>query len=486
MRNRDVTETKVMLLYPPGKPYQRGEDRCQGNIEDSTATNIRACNDLGYVASGLRGLPYRIMLKDYPAEKGTLADLLFDFKRFFPDVIFMSITHATIFYDLGIVSRLKEMHPKLVVILKGALFFDPSLDRLARLDIQAADYLIGGESDFVAARLIHRHFRGKPVDDLSGVIYRKEGRWVKTRFDDFETDLDSLRFPDRSLMDIRLYTRPDRGEPQATISVARGCPSSCIYCLTPIISGRKLRQRSPENVMQELRECFHTHRIRHFFLKSDTFTMDARWVKALCHRIIGSELHGKITWVANSRTRPLSQETLVLMKRAGCWLVAFGFESGHEDSLVRMKKTATISDSFRAVAMSRQAGLKVFGFFMAGFPWESMAHLKATKELVFALNPDFIELHIPIPYDGTELKHQCRLEGLTHVDELGKDYFGTPVTGTRYVSREEIQRFRKRVIIRFYFRFTYLVQRLKDTLSNPRAFYYYGKYGLRLIRNLVF
>lgn len=474
-----------MLLYPPGKPYQRGEDRCQGNIEDSTATNIRACNDLGYVASGLRGLPYRVMLKDYPAGKGTLKDLLRDFNRFSPDAIFMSITHATIFYDLTIVSKLKRIQPGLVVVLKGALFFDPSPERLAGLDLSDADYLIGGESDFVAARLIHRHFKGKPVDDLRGVLYRKEGRWIKTRFDDFETDLESLRFPDRSLMNIRLYTRPDRGEPQATISVARGCPSSCIYCLTPIISGKKLRQRSPENVMEEIRECYHTYKIHHFFLKSDTFTLDGRWVKRLCGMIIHSELNGKITWVANSRTRPLSLDTLCSMKQAGCWLVAFGFESGHADSLERMKKGANTADSFTAVSLARQAGLKIFGFFMVGFPWESRNHLNATEDLIFALKPDFIELHIPIPYEGTELKKQCRLEGLAHVDELGKDYFGTPVAGTRHVSREEIQRFRKRVVVRFYFRPSFFVDRMKDVLENPKSLYYYGKYGLRLIRNVL-
>lgn len=486
MNNARLKEKKVMLLYPPGKPYQRGEDRCQGNIEDSAATNIRACNDLGYVASGLGGLPYTLMLRDYPAEKKGLSHLIRDFSLFKPDLIFMSITHATIFYDLSVVSRLKRIDPSLTVILKGALFFDPPEERLSRLDLTCADYLIGGESDFVAARLIHRHFRGKPVDDLRGILFKTSGTWVKTRFDVFDDTLDKLRFPDRSLMNLSNYTRPDRGEPQATVSVARGCPFSCIYCLTPIISGRKLRQRSPENVMAELKECYHTYGIRHFFLKSDTFTLDAAWVEVLCRKILSSELKGKITWVANSRTRPLSGDILMLMKRAGCWLVAFGFESGHADSLKRLEKAMDLEDSYRAVALARKAGLKVFGFFMAGFPWETREHLRATRDLIFSLDTDFIELHIPIPYAGTALKDHCKREGLTDVDELGKDYFGSPVAGTRYLSRDEIQNFRKQVLLRYYLRPSYILRRLKDVALNPRALYFYSKYGLRLLRQNFF
>ena len=59
---------KIMLIYPPGEVYQRGEDRCQINVESSVSNSLRACNDLGYVASILKD-KYKVFLKDYPAEK---------------------------------------------------------------------------------------------------------------------------------------------------------------------------------------------------------------------------------------------------------------------------------------------------------------------------------------------------------------------------------------------------------------------------------
>ena len=58
---------KIMLIYPPGEIYQRGEDRCQINVEASVANSLRACNDLGYISSSLRKDGYEVFLKDYPA-----------------------------------------------------------------------------------------------------------------------------------------------------------------------------------------------------------------------------------------------------------------------------------------------------------------------------------------------------------------------------------------------------------------------------------
>ena len=84
--------------------------------------------------------------------------------------------------------------------------------------------------------------------------------------------------------------------------------------------------------MQELEECYDRYGISDFFFKADTFTIDAEWVERLCSLIRNSHLQGKIAFTANSRVNPLKKETLKYMKEAGCFTVAFGFESGSPDS----------------------------------------------------------------------------------------------------------------------------------------------------------
>lgn len=355
---------KIMLIYPPSHLYQRGEDRSQGNIENATATSIRACNDLGYAASMLQKDNFSVFLKDYQTEKLTLDNLKNDFYNYSPDVVFLSITNATIFQDLKVVRQLKNFDADLVVILKGALFFDAPKKMMNQLDLSDINYLIGGESDFIISDLVKYHFTDRDrLNTIKGILYKENDEWVKTDFNSWHNNLDGLIFPDRNLMNNKLYVRPDTGEVQATISTSRGCPASCIYCLTPTISGKKIRLRSPENIFNELKESYLKHNIKNFFFKSDTFTINKKWVLELCNYISNSELSGKIEWVANSRVKPLEKETLEAMKKAGCWLIAFGFESGSPETLKKINKGTRLEDNLIAAQYAKQVGLKMFGFY---------------------------------------------------------------------------------------------------------------------------
>ena len=477
---------KVMLLYPPSKLYQRGEDRSQGNVEDATATSIRACNDLGYAASMLKKENFDVFLKDYQTERLSLDNLLDDFNTYRPDVIFLSITNATIFHDLKIVRELKKLSNDLVVILKGAIFFDAPKPMMEQLDLSDVTYLIGGESDFVVADLVKYHFTApEKLPTIRGILYNKDNEWLKTDFSTWNDDLDGLTFPDRGLMNNSLYVRPDTGEPQATISTSRGCPSNCIYCLTPAISGKKIRLRSPENIFQELKECYFTHNIRNFFFKSDTFTINKKWVLELCDYISNSELSGKIAWVANSRVKPLEKATLEAMKKAGCWLVAFGFESGSPDTLKKIKKGATLEDNLLAARYAKEVGLKIFGFYLIGLPWEDQSHLDETKDMIYKINADFMEVHIATPYYGTELYEIAKAEGVIDETVLGKDYFNSPTVGTKYLDIDELEQYKKKLLLWYHLRPNYIFIKLLDGFKNPKIFLNYFQFGIRLLKQNI-
>jgi radical SAM superfamily enzyme YgiQ (UPF0313 family) len=475
-----------MLLYPPGSAYQRGEDRSQGNVEGSTATSVRACNDLGYAASTLKQGGFEVFLRDYQTEQLDFGVLLADFESFSPDAAFLSITNATIFEDLSLVRRLKQINPDLVVLLKGALFYAPEPGLLQALDLSDVTYLVGGESDFIVADLLERHFaQPESVSEVPGILHRVGDRWQQTQFFTWEEDLDRLPMPDRHLMKNELYVRPDTGEPQATIVTSRGCNAACVFCLTPQISGTRIRSRSPESVFAEVRECVSEHGIRNFFFRSDTFTRDRKWVEQLCDRIVRSDLRGKIAWVANSRTRPLHPETLQAMKDAGCWLVAFGFESGSQETMRRLKKGTTVDDSYLAAEYARAAGLKMFGFYLVGLPWESQAHLAETKRLMFDISADYVEVHLALPYRGTELCDLAQEEGLLPEALLGRDYFDTPVIGTRHLTAEQLAAYRKRVLLEYHLRPRYLITRAREVLHSPRLIRSYGRFGWRLLKNTM-
>lgn len=475
-----------MLFYPPGRFYQRGEDRSQGNVENSTATTMRAPNDLGYGAATLKAHGFEVFLRDYQTSLRSLDDLLADFDRFAPDAIFMSITNATIFRDLTLVADLKKRRPNLMVMLKGAIFFNPEQGLLDQLDLASVDYLIGLESDFIVGKLAAAHFDApEDIPAIRGILYKQNDTWQRTFFDSWETDLDSLPFPDRSLMENHLYVRPDTGEPQATIATSRGCPSRCVFCVTPTISGTKLRLRSPENILEEMRECYHKHGIRDFFFKSDTFTIDQKWTLKVCQAILDSDLAGKVRWVANSKVKPLTLETLKAMKAAGCWLVAFGYESGHPETLARSKKGTTAEENIQAAKWAKEAGLLTFGFFLIGMPWEGREHLEATRRHIFELDPDFLELHIAVPYPGTELHAEAVSCGLIQESVLGKDYFNAPTVGTMTLTMPEIEKFRRDVLLKFHLRPSYIGRKLLQAGADRRILANYFRFGFRLLKNTL-
>lgn len=477
---------KIKLIYPPSALFQRGEERCQSNISSSTATSVRACNDLGYVASELRNKGYEIYLKDYQTEGLTLTDLLNDLKAENPDVLYVSVTNATIFDDIKIVNEAKSQNPDMAVVLKGAIFLNPEAELLSQLDLKNVDYLIGGEAEYIVAELIESHFNDREnLKNINGILYKVNGEFVSTKFDEWCEDLDRVSFPARDLMNNSLYLRPDTKEIQATIATSRGCPSSCIFCLTPHISGRKLRLRSVQNIFDEIYDCYKNHGIKNFFFKSDTFTYNKQWTLDLCNLIINSELQGKIKWVANSRTNPIDLETLKTMKKAGCWLVAFGFESGSEKSLKLMKKGTTIEQNLEAAKLAKKAGLKVFGFYLIGFPWEDMEDLNKTKDLIYKINADFIELHIATPFYGTELYEMAREEGLIDESVLGRDYFNAPSVGTKYLKIDEILKFRKDLLLRYHLRFSYILKKLLASLTKPKVIGSYFYYGIKLVKNCL-
>jgi radical SAM superfamily enzyme YgiQ (UPF0313 family) len=211
--------------------------------------------------------------------------------------------------------------------------------------------------------------------------------------------------------------------------------------------------------------------------------MNKHWVIELCEKIYNSDLRGKIEWVANSRVNPLEIETLKAMKKAGCWLVAFGFESGSAETLIKIRKGATIEHNIAARKMTEEAGLKCYGFFLIGLPWENMEHLNETKKHIFNLNCDFLELHIAVPYHGTNLYKEAKDAKIIEITPIGKDYFNSPTIGTLHLEMKKIMKFRKNLLLQYHLRPSYIFSRFIEALKKPRILFNYSKFAYKLLKN---
>lgn len=459
----------VLLVVPPTGKMIR-EDRCQTPIQDLKTVALRPPIELLSAAASFEQVGCHCTVRDYPALGQGWEDFDRDLLATRPDVLVISITCPSLGADLRAATRAKELLPGCVTLAKGALFVPQDLRPIS--ECTALDGVLRGECEHTCTEI----GQGRPFDQILGLTWRQNGRMVHNPDRPFEENLDALPFPARHLVDNRLYTRPDTGEPQTTLVTNRGCPHECIYCLAQQVAGAKHRRRSPQNIAAEIRECVERHGIRSFLFRSDLFTANRKWVLALCEHLVETGLADQIDWSCNSRVDTIDEEMARAMRRAGCFMVAFGVESGDDEALRLMKKRATAEDARRAVAVTKRAGLRVSAYFLLGLPWDTRETIRDNIRFACELDPDVAEFFYVYPFPGTELHRQAVEAGLLAPDEIPVEAYGQPAIASLTLTREELRRERLRALRRYYLRPRYILRSLASAPS-PRVFFNYLRFG---------
>lgn len=465
---------KAFLIYPPTGIYMR-DDRCQAPVKGLTAQPMRTPLDLAYMAASLENAGVECRIKDYPAEGNGWPGLERDLKEFDPDMLVISITTPTMVSDMAVCAMAKKFKKGILVVSKGAHYLIKDEEVLSRyLDL---DVIIRGESEFTVAELVLKDRLG----DVPGITYRENGVITKTADRQFLDDLDKLPLPARHLLNNNLYLTPDTREPLTLIYTGRGCPHQCVFCAVPPVSGHKIKLRSAEKIVAEIEDCVKKYNIKNFFFRADTFTWDEEWVVKICKLIIDKGL--RIRWGTNSRVDTINENRLQWMKKAGCWIIGFGIESGNQESLDLMKKKARVEDALKAIALCKKHGIKTYALFLVGLPWDSRKTIKDTVRFMRALDIDYIDINIAYPLPGTELFDLGKREGLFDENDIHGSDYSRPIIRTRHLSTQELIKMRRWAILSFYFRPRYLAKTITN-IKSPKVLLSYLRAGLALIPNL--
>ncbi len=466
---------KVYLIVPPTGKYIR-EERCQTPIKNLHTVALRPPMDLLYMAASLEQDGVECMVKDYPAHNMNWGNFREDLKTFQPDAVIISITTPTLTDDMQAAKIAKEINPNIITVTKGAHFIKLDLQSIA--EYPSLDVIMRGEYEDTIRELS----QGKAFEEINGITFRQNGEPKQNPERGFIQDIDHIPFPARHLIDNTPYFRQDTGELQATIVTSRGCPFPCVFCLAPAVSGSKVRVRSPENVVGEIRECVEKHGIKSFLFRSDLFTANKRWVIDLCKLIQKQGLD--INWSCNSRVDTLREDMLIEMKKAGCWLISFGVESGDPEMLEKMKKLVDFEKIQPAIELCRKVGVKSSVYMLIGLPWESRESFERTKQFAVKLNPDFIEYFYSYPFYGTDFYRIAVEEGLLKEGVLPESAYNGPAIPTKYLTLEELSTMRSEALRAFYLRPGYILKTLAKARS-PRQLSNYMIYGLRQLHDLV-
>ncbi len=221
-------------------------------------------------------------------------------------------------------------------------------------------------------------------------------------------DLEYITPPDLTMVDLSKFkgAYPLGKSPAMFSMFSRGCIGQCTFCNRSIF-GNRVRYRSPENVLRELK-YFANYGIKEVFIQDDTFNLNHAWYEEILQRIIAEGLNKKMQFRAPFRAdeKLVSEKILKLAKDAGFWLLFYGVESGNQGMLDRMHKRLTIDEIERAVRLTKEAGIKVETSFIVGLPGETTATVDDTLELYTRLAPFWSGCGVAIPFPSTEVSKE--------------------------------------------------------------------------------
>ncbi len=443
---------RILLIYPPS-PVLNREDRCQQPTRDLIVIPPLPPSDLMYLAAIAEKVGLTAIIRDY-SQGG---DFESDLKEFKPDYLVVNIATPTLEHDMEAVKKAKNICPNVITIAKGAAFL--TLAERIMKEHDALDFGILGEAEETLKEILQR----KQKADILGIYYKENGDFKFTGKRPFIEDLDSLPFPARHLVDNSIYRRPDNNKVQATIKVARGCPFHCFFCLATPVSGAKVRRRSPQNIVAEIKECVEKYNIKNFLFWSDIFNLDKQWTLDLCRAIIDSGL--KITWSANTRADTADLEMAEMMYKSGCRLVSIGVESGSQYMLEKMGKKITLDDVRRTVKVFKKAKIRIYNYFVIGLPWETEETVEETIRFAIELDSDFISFYTATPLPGTRFYNYAKEHNLFDKETSFENAYYYPAVNTHALSKDRVFELHKSAIRRFYLRPLYILKMLSRIRS---------------------
>jgi anaerobic magnesium-protoporphyrin IX monomethyl ester cyclase len=384
------------------------------------------------------------------------------------DVIGLTATTPTISTALRIAEYVKQVNPSVKIIMGGAHV--TMLPEETMASSPAIDIIVKGEGDETIVRLLKVLENNQPLENVTGIIYRDDGKIRQSHGQISMVDVDSLPFLAYHQLPLKSYQpHPPHGmfRPFAAIVTSRGCPYRCAFCSKPVF-GTKFRAQSPARVVDELAYLKDRFGVREVAFYDDSFTVDKNRVHAIADRILHSGL--KINWTCETRVNLVDKALLRHMTQAGCYAVSYGIESASPEIIETLHKDTTIEQVEEAVAYSREAGLQVVGYFMIGSPGETPDTIRNTIDFAKKLKVDFAQFSVTTPFPGTELydiymKNRKETISWDSFVYAGTDNPTTPLFESDKLTRDDLKKWLMQAYRDFYLRPGYFWQRLRRCTS---------------------
>lgn len=433
---------------------------------------------LGYATAVCRDSGHKVDLIDAPALEISEQQAIERLAKLSPELVVMLTSTASVQSDARLAKEISgKTGAKTIAV--GAHASAVPQDTLQR----GFDIVARGEYDYTIRDIAGRN----GFEKVQGISFKKGKKLLHNKDRPLIQDLDELPFPAREFLPNEKYYSALYRNPFTFVLAGRGCPHQCIYCAGPqLMSGRGYRMRSAENVADELLHLKQNYNLKSVLFNDDTLNVNKKHVLGLCNLIAKEKID--MPWAAYSRVDSIDREIANAMKKAGCFLVKVGFESGCDSLLKSMKKgaNATTQKARQAAKHFKDAGIQVHGTFVFGMPGETTGTIRKTIDFAKQLDIDFVQFSVAQPYPGTEFYDFLESKGYLRFKEW-QDYLDsegriTPIFEYPNLSREDMCYWLRQAYKEYYLRPRYIAKALRQRLTNWNLLKTSLRSGISLIK----
>ncbi len=238
----------------------------------------------------------------------------------------------------------------------------------------SCDIVMLHEAEISFYELISKLSDGYDITDINGIAYLRDNTLQVNTPSGFIKDLDTLPFPDYSLLDLKYYTTPLHviGGKRVPLIGSRGCPYNCSYCVSPKLWQRKVRWRSPENIADEMEYVIKTTGINQFHFWDDNLFLNKKHLINLAEEILKRGL--QVKWLGLTRASHIvaHEDIVPLLARAGMIGMEIGIESANPVAYSIVDKNETLDNLIRACEIQKQNGMFPLYTYMSYLPGDTI------------------------------------------------------------------------------------------------------------------
>ncbi len=465
-----MSSMDILFIYPPISV----SERYVRNVGKGTGGNLPPLG-IAQLSSYLREKGVKVGLIDGVTEDFSTDQMVEKALEYDPKIIGLSALTPNFHRAVEFADLMKKRKPEILIILGG--HHATILPREILEQNDCFDLIVYGEGELTAEEIISKYKNStwsknvflnnyNILSSVKGIVFRHGKEIVITPPRELIQNLDELPFPAWDLLSMNKYiplANQYKRTPVINMVVIRGCPFNCSFCSNNSVFGRKIRAMSPKRVVEQIRHVMENYGIREISFWDDMMTANKKWIYEFCDLLIKDKID--ITWTCYSRVDCVDEEMLRRMRKAGCWNIFFGYESGCQELLNNIGKGTTLKQIEIANMLCKKVGIEIRASFMIALPGETPEMAKKTIAFAKKLNPDYAQFCITTPYPGTKLFEEAPKYGILNKNFSEYNIWNAVFVPYGYKNKEEIEAMEKMAMKEFYLRPKYIWGRLKKINS---------------------